>query len=111
MPAIQALQGIEDRKHCFYGMRGKVENLADAHLQVRDSLPAIFGHLRRAEHCGLKSKFWMVRKRQLSICVLAIISSVVGCFAAAACRVSSTLGSSSLAAIMKTQELELGVGT
>ena len=100
MPAIQALlQGIEDRKHCFYGMRGKVENLADAHLQVHDSLPAIFGHLRRAEHCGLKSKFWMVRKRQLSICVLAIISSVVGCFAAAACRVSSTLGSSSLAVI------------
>ena len=100
MPAIQALlQGIEDRKHCLYGMRGKVENLADAHLQVHDSLSAIFGHLRRAEHCGLKSKFWMVRRMQLSICALAIISSVVGCFVAAACRVSSTLGSSSLAVI------------
>ena len=51
------------------------------------------------ERCGLKNKFWMVRRRQLSIFVLAIISSVVSCFAAAACRVSSTLGSSSLAAI------------
>ena len=52
MPSVVAFQCIKARKQLLHRVWKKLKDDADANVQANDSLPAIFGDLRRVEHGG-----------------------------------------------------------